>query len=667
VAILRLAWPLGLSYVLKHTIFFVSLAFCGHIYDNSSVLLDSAGLAISFINITGFAVAMGLSAAMDTLASQAWGAKSYLKVGIYLQRGILVFALAMLPVYALWVNIESVLNLLQQPPCVVEQAKDYIHVYSSCLPALFLNILLERYLQVQNIVYPLIITGVIANVVNIVAHCLFVLVAKWGIRGAGASTALSMYALTISLLVIIFVGKLHKKTWGGWSREALKDWGQFARYGIPGFVMLCVEWWSIEMGFIVTGTLRDGEIQQGMHAIIINYATLIFMVPFSLSIAGSIRVGNELGAGRPNAAKHSFLVGLVILFVWLLFIEVFTVSLKDVFVKIFTSDTCLLGAISTPLFFYLINVAGDHSQGFLSGVVRGCGRQLLGSVTNFFSYAIGVTVGCVLVFIAKLGVTGYWLGLTVSMWIQTTTYLTILLTMSWKKQSAKARKNSVLILGDSDNGTKAPSQGLSEEMVSTIDESFSRRRIVKYNKLSEDAEVESVELTALTSLNNHFEHESNIPCENDHDGHAPLNGTCPYEKAEIKGNLGHCVHEQQEKNSPAKRSVEETGTPSPQDEPKQLFHVDDIVGEPLISVDDEDEKVDKMSTVVGAPTTNPRCRCLPVRIVLYRLVLLLVLLSMFLVCLVVSQLFVYNPLPCNVNMTIVNGSNNSCVIYSILY
>ena len=360
-------------------------------------------------------------------------------------------------------------------------------------------------------------------------------------------------------------------------------------------------------------------------------------------------------------------MGLVILFVWLLFIEVFTVSLKDVFVKIFTSDTCLLGAISTPLFFYLINVAGDHSQGFLSGVVRGCGRQLLGSVTNFFSYAIGITVGCVLVFIAKLGVTGYWLGLTVSMWIQTTTYLTILLTMSWKKQSAKARKNSVLILGDSDNGTKAPSQGLSEEMVSTIDESFSRRRIVKYNKLSEDAEVESVELTALTSLNNHFEHESNIPCENDHDGHAPLNGTCPYEKAEIKGNLGHCVHEQQEKNSPAKRSVEETGTPSPQDEPKQLFHVDDIVGEPLISVDDEDEKVDKMSTVVGAPTTNPRCRCLPVRIVLYRLVLLLVLLSMFLVCLVVSQLFVYNPLPCNVNMTIVNGSNNSCVIYSILY
>ena len=298
IAILRLAWPMALSYVLKQVVFFVSLIFSGHIDENSSVPLDAAGIALSLINITGFSVAMGLGAAMDTLASQAWGAKSYLKVGIYLQRGILVFALAMLPVYALWVNIESVLNLLQQPPCVVEQAKDYIHVFSSCLPALFLNILLERYLQVQNIVYPLIITGVIANVVNVVAHCLFVLVAKWGIRGAGASTALSMYALTISLLVIIFVRKLHKKTWGGWSREALKDWGQFARYGIPGFVMLCVEWWSFEMGYIVAGSLPDGVIQQGIHAITINYGTVIFMIPYSLSLAASVRVGNELGAGE---------------------------------------------------------------------------------------------------------------------------------------------------------------------------------------------------------------------------------------------------------------------------------------------------------------------------------------------------------------------------------
>ena len=297
-SIFRLAWPIAVSYLLKQSIFLVSLIFCGHIDENSSVSLDAAGLALSFINITGFSVAIGLGAAMDTLASQAWGAKSYIKVGIYLQRGILVLALAMLPVYALWVNIESVLNLLLQPPCVVEQAKDYIHIFSSCLPALFLNILLERYIQVQNIVYPLIITGVIANIVNVVAHSLFVFVAKWGVRGAGASTALSMYALTISLIIIILAKKMHKKTWGGWTKEALKDWGQFARYGIPGFFMLSVEWWSFELGYIVAGTLADGEIQQGIHAILINYATLIFMVPYSLSLAVTVRVGNKLGAGE---------------------------------------------------------------------------------------------------------------------------------------------------------------------------------------------------------------------------------------------------------------------------------------------------------------------------------------------------------------------------------
>ena len=298
ITIIKLAWPTAVAYVLQQVIFIVSVAFCGHIDATSSVPLDAAAFAVSVINITGMSLGIGLATALDTLATQAWGAKNYHKVGVYLQRCILIFALAMVPVYGLWFNIKSVLNLLHQPPCVVEQATDYIQIYSASLPAVFLFILLQRYLQAQNIVWPFILTGLAANAVSALFHYLLIFVAGMGIRGAATSVVLSNYAFVGVLLVIIYFRKLHRKTWGGWSRESLKDWFQIVRYGFPGFVMIAVEWWTFEIGIFVTGYLVDSEIQQGIYAILINYATIVFMVTYALSVALAIRVGNELGAGE---------------------------------------------------------------------------------------------------------------------------------------------------------------------------------------------------------------------------------------------------------------------------------------------------------------------------------------------------------------------------------
>ena len=298
VATLKLTWPTAVAKLLQQAMYFTSVAFCGHIDRTSSVPLDGAALAFSVIDITGVSLAEGMGTALTTLATQAWGAKNYRKVGVYLQRCILIFALAMVPVYGLWFNIESVLNLLHQPPCVVEQAKEYIHIYSASLPAVFLNVLLQRYLQAQNIVWPFIFTGLIANVVNALFHYLLIFVAGMGIRGAATAVVLSNYTFVGVLLFIIYVRKLHRKTWGGWSRESLKDWFQIVRYGFPGCVMIAVERWTYEIGIFVTGYLADSEIQQGVHSILLRFTVILIMLPLSLGTAQSVRVGNELGSGE---------------------------------------------------------------------------------------------------------------------------------------------------------------------------------------------------------------------------------------------------------------------------------------------------------------------------------------------------------------------------------
>ena len=292
---LKLFGPIALGYAIVTVMSIISLVFCGHYPKDTALVLEGAGLAFSIINLTSSLVMFGLGTAMDTLASQAYGAGSYKKVGVYLQRGILIHALALLVVLALWLNIESILNLLHQPPCVIEFTITFVHGYAFALPAVLFYFLLQKYLQAQGVVYPFVLSQGIGILVSVVAHYLLMFVADLGILGAAIAFGLAQYSSLASLLAIIWVRKLHIKTWGGWSWECLNDWGQYIQYSIPGFFISIAEVGTYEVGIMVVGL--TGSLQQSILVVLFNYYYLIFMVTYALRATTAVRVGNELGAG----------------------------------------------------------------------------------------------------------------------------------------------------------------------------------------------------------------------------------------------------------------------------------------------------------------------------------------------------------------------------------
>lgn len=50
-----------------------------------------------------------------------------------------------------------------------------------------------------------------------------------------------------------------KKTWAGWSRECWAEWGMYIRVAIPSMVMICLDWWTFEVG----GDRRVGGVRMG--------------------------------------------------------------------------------------------------------------------------------------------------------------------------------------------------------------------------------------------------------------------------------------------------------------------------------------------------------------------------------------------------------------------
>lgn len=55
----------------------------------------------------------------------------------------------------------------------------------------------------------------------------------------------------------------------------------------------------------------------------------------------------------------------------------------------------------------------------LSGIIRGCGRQMLGAVVNFIAYyLVGLPIGISLALAAKMGALGMWMGLASASFVQ---------------------------------------------------------------------------------------------------------------------------------------------------------------------------------------------------------------------------------------------------------
>ena len=112
-----LAWPTVLSYFFFHLVSMISLFFAGHL---GKVELAAGTLAISFINVTGPSLFIGLGSAIETLCSQAYGAKNYRLVGVVLQRGVWILGITCILTWTLWINTELFLLMIHQKEKVAQ-------------------------------------------------------------------------------------------------------------------------------------------------------------------------------------------------------------------------------------------------------------------------------------------------------------------------------------------------------------------------------------------------------------------------------------------------------------------------------------------------------------------------------------------------------------------
>ncbi|KAF4044989.1 MatE, partial [Phytophthora infestans] len=289
--LLRLVYPVVVTTALEFLPGFTCIILAGHIQSpHTQQYVDAATLSTMFMNITAYSIGFGLTSALDTLCSQAYGAKRFGKIGIYFQAGLQIIGACLGPIFL----VNCFLLFMGQDAEVSRLAQSFSRWMLPGVPFVFLYELVRKVLQAQNIMKPLVAIAAIGNVVNIVSGYWLTYHTSLGFEGIALSRSLGNMVLPFLLV---------PQWWRGWDlKEALAHVALFLRLGVPGCLMMTMEWWAFELLTLMAGVLPSAVVSVSAHAVLVNINNTIYMTFAGLAVASNIRVGNCLGANAPKQA-----------------------------------------------------------------------------------------------------------------------------------------------------------------------------------------------------------------------------------------------------------------------------------------------------------------------------------------------------------------------------
>ncbi|KAF5732522.1 TT12-2 MATE transporter [Tripterygium wilfordii] len=436
----RLLWRLSgasiTASIFNYMLSFVTFIFCGHLG-----ALELAGASIANVGIQGLAygIMLGMASAVQTVCGQAYGAKKYSAMGIICQRAIILhLGAAILLSFVYWFS-GPILKAIGQTDSIAMQGQIFAHGLIPQLFAFALSCPMQRFLQAQNIVNPLAYMAVGVLFLHTLLSWIVVYVLDYGLVGAALTLSLSWWLLVILNGLYIVLSPSCKETWTGLSVRAFSGIWPYFKLTVASAVMLCLEIWYNQGLVLISGLLSNPTIALDSISICMNYWNWTLQFMLGLSAAASVRVSNELGAGRPRVAKFSVFVvtgtSILISIVFSAIILIFRVDLG----KIFTSDEEVMAAVTSLSPLLAISVFLNGIQPILSGVAIGSGWQALVAYVNLTTYyIIGLPIGCVLGFKTSLGVAGIWWGMTLGVFLQTITLIILTARTNWDAEVVKA-------------------------------------------------------------------------------------------------------------------------------------------------------------------------------------------------------------------------------------
>lgn len=421
------SFPVIFNYVVSMGSPFATLYFAGRfvVDDNKTIVYAGISLGLMLVNVSARSILIGLSSALDTLASQHNGAKNYAAVGILLQRCIVILMLVCIPVAIGWQFAEDFFLYLGLDSRVCAVIGVFMKIRTAELPIVVLNESYEKYLVSVGVMTVPMIANIALTIVLIGLNVIFINVMDLDYEYLAWAIVISEYFGCFCMVALSYPLREVQRTLQPWTWELFHEWREFFELGLPGMTMLCSEWWAFEVLVMWASLLGTEEV--AAQTVIFQVSSLAFMVPLGLAITSTSIVGNTLGAGKKELGIRIGNCCLRLAASIQLMLAALIVSCGSYFVAVFAQDTKVRNMADELLPYQAVFTLFDGVQGVASGIFRGAGKQVLGAGINVAAYyAFGLPLAYCLCFYAHLGVAGLVAGIASATVLQCLSLLALL-------------------------------------------------------------------------------------------------------------------------------------------------------------------------------------------------------------------------------------------------
>ncbi|WP_042119738.1 MATE family efflux transporter [Acinetobacter indicus] len=362
----------------------------------------------------------GIMIATTPLVAEANGARTPVKIATIARQSLWVaFILGWIACLILQLA-PLLLPLLGVPESLQPKAGLFLHAIGFGMPAVTMYAALRGYSEALGYPRPVTVISLLALVVLVPLNLIFMYglgpLPELGSAGCGFATAILQWLMFITLALYISKSSAYQST------QIFTRWEPIDRYwmkrilmlGLPIGLAIFFEVSIFSTAAIVISPL--GETLVAAHQIAMSVTSQLFMIPMSLAIALTIRIGTYYGEKNWAAMRRVQYLGLITATLLAFMTMSFMWLFRPEIISIYTSDVDVAQVAMYLLLFAIAYQLMDAWQISAAGCLRGM-QDTKGPmwITMLAYWVIAFPVGVYFSRFGSMGAAGVWVGLIVGL------------------------------------------------------------------------------------------------------------------------------------------------------------------------------------------------------------------------------------------------------------
>ncbi|WP_404339967.1 MATE family efflux transporter [Pseudoalteromonas mariniglutinosa] len=366
----------------------------------------------------------GILLALTGIVAQFAGANNRTGISHYFQQGLYLAIILSLIGVSIAYLANNIILQLDTSEAIAALAEQYIHFVKWGILGFLIFTVYRNITEGMGMTKPAFYISLIGLAVNIPTNYIFIHgklgIQAYGGAGCGIATAIVFTAMAIAQVVYChFSKKINAKALlRDFAAPQIKTIWNITKVGIP--ISLATFFEVTLFACIPLFIAHLGAVAVSGHQIAASVTTLLFMMPLSLSIAISIRIGNLYGQHHFKQLKVAVSTSYIIAIFIAVLLAAITFFGREVISKLYSDDLQVIALATSIMVLACIYQLPDALQVAANGILRGLKYTApIGYITFVSYWLIGFALGFVLartdIIVPQMGPHGFWVGIIVGL------------------------------------------------------------------------------------------------------------------------------------------------------------------------------------------------------------------------------------------------------------